>query len=74
MASGGGIIMDGHVFPLLFPGATDQNRLRTIQGSETQLEDPHGITLDLKNKLIYVSNFGNAQVLPPVPGRKGREQ
>jgi DNA-binding beta-propeller fold protein YncE len=43
----------------------DEKPLRTIQGSETQLEDPHGITLDLKNKLIYVSNFGNAQVLPP---------
>jgi len=42
----------------------DEKPLRTIQGSETQLEDPHGITLDLKNKLIYVSNFGNAQVLP----------
>ena len=42
----------------------DEKPIRTIQGSETQLEDPHGITLDLKNKLIYVSNFGNAQVLP----------
>jgi DNA-binding beta-propeller fold protein YncE len=42
----------------------DEKPLRTIAGSDTQLEDPHGITLDIKNKLIFVSNFGNAQVIP----------
>ena len=36
--------------------------VRTIQGPDTQLEDAHGIALDTKNKLIYVSNFGNADV------------
>jgi len=36
--------------------------LRTIRGNDTHLEDPHGIALDLKNKLIFVSNFGNANV------------
>src|SRR5207247_7095108 len=43
----------------------EEKPLRTIAGSDTQLEDPHGITLDIKNKLIFVSNFGNAQVSPP---------
>ena len=43
----------------------DEKPLRTIAGSDTQLEDPHGIALDVKNKLIFVSNFGNAQVSPP---------
>ncbi len=37
-------------------------------GSDTQLEDPHGIALDMKNKLMFVSNFGNAQVKPPGSG------
>ena len=36
--------------------------LRTIQGNDTHLEDPHGIALDFKNKLIFVSNFGNANL------------
>jgi DNA-binding beta-propeller fold protein YncE len=38
---------------------------RRIQGAETHLQDPHGITIDFKNKLIFVSNFGNVHVLPP---------
>ena len=46
----------------------EEKPLRTIAGSDTQLEDPHGIALDLKNKLIFVSNFGNAQVSPPGSG------
>jgi len=36
--------------------------LRTIEGSDTELKDPHGIALDTKNNLIFVSNFGNAHV------------
>ncbi len=43
----------------------DEKPLRTIAGSDTHLEDPHGIALDIKNRLIFVSNFGNAQVSPP---------
>src|SRR5256712_168531 len=46
----------------------EEKPLRTIAGSDTQLEDPHGIALDLKDKLIFVSNFGNAQVSPPGSG------
>src|SRR5947207_37529 len=51
----------------------EEKPLRTIAGSDTQLEDPHGIALDIKNKLIFVSNFGNAQVSPPGSGG-GRRQ
>ena len=36
--------------------------LRTISGSDAQLEDPHGLALDTQNQLIFVSNFGNVQV------------
>ena len=43
----------------------EEKALREVAGSDTQLEDPHGIALDTKNRLIFVSNFGNAQVSPP---------
>jgi len=49
--------------------------LRTIQGNDTQLADPHGLALDLKNKLIFVSNFGNANLRgAPGSGRFGKFQ
>jgi DNA-binding beta-propeller fold protein YncE len=41
---------------------TDTKPIRKIEGNNTSLEDPHGIALDTKNKLIYVSNFGNVNV------------
>ena len=44
----------------------EEKPLRQIAGGDTQLEDPHGIALDTKNKLMFVSNFGNAQVNPSV--------
>ena len=49
----------------------EERPLRTIEGADTQLADPHGLALDLKNKLIYVSNFGNAHVRT-ASGRYGR--
>src|SRR5262245_35889359 len=36
--------------------------IRVIEGNDTHLEDPHGLALDLKNKLIFVSNFGNVDM------------
>jgi DNA-binding beta-propeller fold protein YncE len=42
----------------------EEKPLRVLAGGDTQLEDPHGIALDVKNKLMFVSNFGNAQVSP----------
>ena len=47
----------------------DEKPLRVLEGNDTQLEDPHGIALDTKNKLMFVSNFGNAQV--SAPGSRG---
>jgi DNA-binding beta-propeller fold protein YncE len=41
---------------------TDTKPIRKIEGNNTLLEDPHGIALDTRNKLIYVSNFGNANI------------
>jgi DNA-binding beta-propeller fold protein YncE len=47
--------------------------LRTIEGPDTQLEDAHGLALDTKNKLIFVSNFGNSQIRATgTTGRYGR--
>ncbi len=39
----------------------EEKPLRTIQGPATQMEDPHGIALDPKNGLIFVSNHGHAR-------------
>jgi DNA-binding beta-propeller fold protein YncE len=36
-----------------------EKELRRIEGPKTQLEDPHGIALDTKNGVIYVSSHGN---------------
>jgi len=33
--------------------------IRLIQGDHTLLADPHGIALDTKNDLIYVTNYGS---------------
>jgi 6-phosphogluconolactonase (cycloisomerase 2 family) len=45
------------VFPKMASG--EDNPLRYIQGDRTGLSDPHGIALDTKNDLIFVSNFGS---------------
>jgi hypothetical protein len=49
----------------------DEKPLRTIEGNDIQLEDPHGIPLDTKNNLIFVSNFGNSRVRT-AEGSRGR--
>ncbi|MBI4442575.1 MAG: beta-propeller fold lactonase family protein [Acidobacteria bacterium] len=33
--------------------------LRVLQGNKTLLSDPHGIALDTKNKLLFVTNHGS---------------
>jgi DNA-binding beta-propeller fold protein YncE len=40
----------------------DDKPLRTLAGPATQLEDPHGVAVDYKNNLMFVSNHGNAIV------------
>ena len=47
--------------------------IRVIQGDDTGLADPHGMALDPKNKLLYVTNHGSVhEVRPPVAGEKKR--
>ena len=46
----------------------EEEPLRFLEGYDTQLEDPHGIALDIENNLMFVSNFGNAHNLNPETG------
>ncbi len=47
----------------------EEEPLRVLRGNDTQLEDPHGIAIDAENNLLFVSNYGNARVMPePAPG------
>ncbi len=45
------------VYPKL--AKADDAPVRVIEGDHTQLADPHGISLDIKRKLVYVSNHGS---------------
>jgi DNA-binding beta-propeller fold protein YncE len=60
-------------------GEKEAPPLRLLQGDRTGLADPHGITIDTKNKLMFVSNYGAvAKRLPrterEAPRRRGREK
>ena len=47
--------------------------LRVIQGADTGLADPHGMALDPKHNLLYVTNHGSVhEVRLPAPGEKKR--
>ena len=35
--------------------------LRRLFGDDTQLEDPHGVAVDAKDNLLFISNHGNAR-------------
>lgn len=37
----------------------DDNPIRLLQGNDTGLEDPHGIAVDSRNRLMFVSNHGS---------------
>jgi len=39
----------------------DEKPMRELKGDKTLLADPHGIALDTKNNLLYVSNHGNTK-------------
>jgi DNA-binding beta-propeller fold protein YncE len=56
----------------------DEAPLRLLQGDATGLADPHGIALDTKNGLVFISNHGavssrSAQEAAR-PGRRARKQ
>jgi DNA-binding beta-propeller fold protein YncE len=42
---------------------------RELVGPKTQLEDPHGIAVDYKNKLMFVSNHGNGIITATESGK-----
>lgn len=48
------------VYPKLAAG--EDKPKRELVGPKTQMEDPHGIAVDYKNKLLFVSNHGNGIV------------
>ena len=39
----------------------EEEPLREIFGDDTELEDPHGITLDTRRNLVFVSNHGHGR-------------
>ena len=49
------------VFPKL--AAKDDAPIRLLQGDHTRLADPHGMALDTKRNLIYVTNHGSVHRL-----------
>jgi DNA-binding beta-propeller fold protein YncE len=70
-------IQDDHAVVTFKKNAKDQDApVRLIQGPKTQMADPHGIALDPKTGLIYVTNWGTNQERdytkpPPRSGRGG---
>ena len=52
-------VQDDHAVSVFRKMAQENDApVRLIQGSHTQLADPHGITLDPNTDLIYVTNWG----------------
>ncbi|MBI2817188.1 MAG: hypothetical protein HYX72_09640 [Acidobacteria bacterium] len=45
----------------------EDSPIRVLQGDRTLLADPHGIALDTKNNLMFVTNFGYSQSHTPGP-------
>ena len=53
-------IQDDHAVVVFKKTAKDQDApVRTLQGPKTLMADPHGIALDTKTGLIYVTNWGS---------------
>ena len=53
----------------------DDGALRSLQGPHTMLADPHGIAIDDKAGLIYVTNWGSSnERLTPEQGGAGPEK
>ena len=60
-------IQDDHAVVVFKKDAKDEDSpVRILQGSSTQLADPHGIALDPKREEIFVSNWGTNNERPPL--------
>ncbi len=49
----------------------DESPIRLIQGEHTQLADPHGLALDTKHDMIFVTNHGSVHYFKPRSEAKG---
>jgi DNA-binding beta-propeller fold protein YncE len=67
-------IQDDHAVVTFKKSAKDQDSpVRLLQGPKTMMADPHGIALDPKTGLIYVTNWGtNQERRYDVPWRYGK--
>ena len=68
-------IQDDHAVVTFKKTAKDQDApVRLLQGPKTQMADPHGLALDPKSGLIYVTNWGtgNDRQYEGVPPRYGK--
>jgi DNA-binding beta-propeller fold protein YncE len=67
-------IQDDHAVSVFKKTAKDQDApIRLLQGPKTLMADPHGIALDTKTGLIYVTNWGTVQDRKyDVPWRYGK--
>jgi len=57
----------------------DESPIRLLQGNRTRLQDPHGIAIDTKNRLMFISNYGNSHRKKPggsvyLPERSGEKE
>jgi DNA-binding beta-propeller fold protein YncE len=60
-------VQDDHAVVVYRKGASEQESpLRILQGSQTQMADPHGIALDAKRGEIFVANWGTHNDRPPL--------
>jgi DNA-binding beta-propeller fold protein YncE len=52
----------------------DDAPLRLLQGDATGLADPHGIALDTRNGLVFISNHGAVSSRTPLPAGRAPEK
>lgn len=50
--------------------AGDEAPIRLLQGDRTLLADPHGMAIDSKNDIIFVTNHGSVHSVTPSPRRR----
>jgi DNA-binding beta-propeller fold protein YncE len=64
---------DSVVYVFRKQAAGEEKPLRVLRGNDTELSDPHGIAIDAKNNVFFVSNYGNGEVtVDPEPGSRQR--
>ena len=58
---------DDHAVVVFKKNASGEDSpVRVLQGAHTQMADPHGIAIDPKAKLIFVTNWGTTNQRPPM--------